>query len=330
MIAFAKIDMLNRRTFLSAAAAAAMIPSAWAQAAWPSQSVQVIVPYATGGLADTVARKLSDKLTTALGQRFTVLNQPGAGGTTGMAKLAKADPTGYTLALSAISPLTLSPHLSKQPYNADTGFEPITPVMYSPVYVIATGTFGGKSWDDLIAQAKSQPGTVRFATSGIGSVGHIMLEQIQAQTGAKFVHMPYKGAGQLISEASQDYFEIMVGNPFEGLNQMISQGKLRVLAVTGPQRITQFSNVPTLAEKGLADANLTSTFGLFAPAGVPAEVVNTLHTAVQKHLNDPEISQLLKAANNMPLKQTPQEFAATLRKESQSNASIIKQAGIKM
>ena len=307
-----------------------MIPSTWAQATWPSQPVQIIVPYSADGLADKVARKIAQKLSATFGQPFSIQNLPGAGGTTGMSKLAQAAPNGHTLALSAISPLTLSPHLSKLNYKADGSFEAITPVMYSPVYVMATGAFTGKSWDDVVALAKAQPGTVRFATSGIGSVGHIMMEQIQAQTGAKFVHMPYKGAGQLVTDAPQNYFEIMVSNPFDELNQLISQNKLRVLAVTGPQRIAHFSNAPTLAEKGLADANLTSTFGIFAPVGVSADIVSKLHSSVQKLLDEPEIVQLLKSANNMPLKQSAQDFAATLRKESQSNARIIQQAGLKM
>ena len=324
--------MLNRRLFVAASLAVstcvtAFAPAAWAQE-WPSQSVRVVVPYGAGGPADIVARQLMTKVGTALGQRFQVENRTGAGGTTGMGMVAKSPADGYTLAFSAISPVTLSPHLSKLPYNAERDLTPVVPVMYAPVYVMATGAFAGKTWDDVIAQAKERPGTVRFATSGVGSVGHIMLEHIQAKHGVQFAHLPYKGAGQLVNDATQNFFDIMVSNPFDALTPMFEQNKLRVLAVTGPQRISQFPNAPTLAEKGLPEANLTSTFGIFAPAGVSDDVVKKLNDTVQKQLADPAVAKLLSSTNNVALKQSAADFAAALRKESQNNASIVKRAGI--
>ena len=152
-------------------------------------------------------------------------NKGGAGGTVGMAEVAKAPADGYTLALSAISPLTLSPHLMKLPYDPFKDIVAVAPMMYSPVYVLGTTAFSGKSWDDLIAQAKAKPGSIRIATSGVGSVGHIMVEQIQAQTGVELVHVPYKGVSQVVTDAAGAHFEVMLGNPFPTINALIEQGK---------------------------------------------------------------------------------------------------------
>lgn len=198
---------IDRRSFLLHSCAIAL-PGALAHSAahaespWPeARPIRVVIPYAAGGVTDSVGRKLVEQMSKVLGQAIVVENKGGAGGTVGMLEVAKAKPDGYTLALSAISPLTLSPHLTKLSYDADKDIVAVAPMMYSPVYVLATSAFGGASWDDLIAQAKAKPETVRFATSGIGSVGHIMLEQIQARTGAKFIHVPYKGVGQTVTDA---------------------------------------------------------------------------------------------------------------------------------
>nr|WP_217451158.1 tripartite tricarboxylate transporter substrate-binding protein [Comamonas jiangduensis] len=168
--------MMHRRHFLCTSALALGLPQVWAQSAWPQKPVRVVIPYAAGGVTDSVGRKLVEKMGQALGQSFFVENKGGAGGTLGMADVAKAAPDGYTLALSAISPLTLSPHLMKLPYQPFNDVVAVAPMMYSPVYVLATSSFLGKRWNDLLQQAQAQPGSVRIATSGMGSVGHIMVE----------------------------------------------------------------------------------------------------------------------------------------------------------
>ena len=193
--------MMDRRDFVLASMAALGLSQTWAQAQWPQKPVRVVIPYTAGGVTDSVGRKLLEQMGQALGQNFMAENKGGAGGTVGMAEVAKAPADGYTLALSAISPLTLSPHLMKLPYDPFKDIVAVAPMMYSPVYVLGTTAFSGKSWDDLIAQAKAKPGSIRIATSGVGSVGHIMVEQIQAQTGVELVHVPYKGVSQVVTDA---------------------------------------------------------------------------------------------------------------------------------
>ncbi|MGE8398049.1 MAG: Bug family tripartite tricarboxylate transporter substrate binding protein, partial [Comamonas sp.] len=261
---------------------------------------------------------------------FVVENKGGAGGTVGMSDVAKSAPDGYTLALSAISPLTLSPHLMKLPYDPFKDVVAISPMMYSPVYLMATSAFQGKSWQDLLAQAKAKPGSIRIATSGVGSVGHIIVEQIQALTGVQFIHVPYKGVGQTVTDAVGGHFELMLGNPFPTVNSLIEQGKLRVLATTGPQRAPNQPQVATLAELGLAPANLSSIFGFMAPAGTPDSVLKKINALVQELVQMPDIQAILNATDNVALLQDSAAFTALLRKESESNAAIIAQAQIRL
>lgn len=322
--------MLHRRNFLITSALALGLPHAWAQTTWPHKPVRVVIPYAAGGVNDSVGRKLVEKMGRALGQSFFVENKGGAGGTLGMADVAKASPDGYTLALSAISPLTLSPHLMKLPYDPVKDIAAVAPMMYSPVYVLATSSFSGNSWEELLQQAQANPGGIRIATSGIGSVGHIMVEQLQAKTGFQFTHVPYKGVGQTVTDAVGGHFEIILGNPFATINSLVEQGKLRVLATTGPQRAPSHPQVLTLAERGVPEANLTSMFGFMAPAGTPPDVVLKINAVVQEQVQTPDIQALLKATDNIALLQDPAAFSDVLRRESASNAAIIHKAGIRL
>jgi len=324
---------MQRRHFLSLSALGAFgaAPSlGFAADAYPAKPIRVVIPYAAGGVTDSVGRKLCENLGKALGQALVVDNKAGAGGTLGMGDVARAPADGYTLALSAISPLTLSPHLMKLAYDPATSIAAVAPMMYSPVYVLATPAFSGKSWEDLIAQAKAQPETIRFATSGIGSVGHIMLEQIQARTGAKMIHVPYKGVGQTVNDAVGGHFEIMLGNPFGTINGLLQQGTLRLLATSGPQRAPNQPQAKTLAELGVPEANLTSLFGFMAPGKTPPAIVAQLAKAIQTQLDEPGIQELMRSTDNVPLKMGPAEFTELLRKESAANAKIIAQAGIKL
>ena len=324
---------MQRRHFLSLSALGAFGAApglALAADAYPTKPIRVVIPYAAGGVTDSVGRKLCENLGKALGQPVVVDNKAGAGGTLGMGDVARAAADGYTLALSAISPLTLSPHLMKLPYDPATSIAAVAPMMYSPVYVLATPAFSGKSWEDLIAQAKATPETIRFATSGIGSVGHIMLEQIQAKTGAKMIHVPYKGVGQTVNDAVGGHFEIMLGNPFGTINGLLQQGTLRLLATTGPQRAPNQPQAKTLAELGIPEANLTSLFGFMAPGKTPPAIVAQLAKAIQTQLDEPSIQELMRSTDNVPLKISPAEFTELLRKESAANAKIIAQAGIKL
>lgn len=299
-------------------------------AAWPTKPVRLIVPYPAGGVTDAVSRLLAERLALALGQPFVVDNRAGAGGVTGMDAVAKAT-DGHMLALAAISPLTLLPHLMHVPYDPLKDFAPVATVMYSPVYLLATPAFTGKTFDDMLAQAKANPGKLSMATSGVGTVGNIMLEQIKRKAGVDIIHVPYKGGGgQIIGDAAGGHFDLFTTNPSSNVDGLIAKGKLRVLAVTGPTRLPGLPDVHTLAESGHPLANLTSLFGLFAPAKTPPEVLQRLNAEVNKILAQKEVQEKLSKLDNVVATGTMAQFAATIKSESAANAKVVKDANIRM
>jgi tripartite-type tricarboxylate transporter receptor subunit TctC len=324
--------MTSRRSAMAlglGSLAAAVLPrSARAQAQWPTRPVKIIVPYPAGGVNDVVARMLAEHLRPLLGQAVVVDNRAGAGGTIGMDAVAKAS-DGHTLAFAAISPLTLNPHIMKLQYDPMKDFVPVASVMYSPVYVLATTRFKGRTFEDAIAAAKSAPGKVSIASSGYGTLGHIMIEQIRRKSGADFTHVPYKGGSQLITDAAGGQFDLLVANPFATINSLIEEGKLRVLAVTGPRRLPTMPQVPTLAELGYPEANLTSLFGFYAPAGTPPDVVRRLNADINKVLADKDVQEQLRKLDNVVSPGTPQQFAAVIERDYAANARIVKEANIK-
>ncbi|MBX3622691.1 MAG: tripartite tricarboxylate transporter substrate binding protein [Rhizobacter sp.] len=314
---------------LLACASLAALPGPAAAQAWPTRPVRIIVPYAPGGTSDAAARLLAERLGPALGQTVLVENRPGASGSTGIDAMVKAG-DGHTLAFAAISPLTLNPHLKRVPYDPLKDVVPVASVMYSPVYLVATPAFTGKTFADVLSQARAKPGQLNVATSGMGSVGHVMLEQISQKAGVKFNHIPYKGSGQVINDAAGGQFELFTTNPSPAVNGLIAQGKLRVLAVAAGHRLPAFAQAPTFTELGHPDANLSSVFGVFAPASLPPEVLQRINTEVNKVLADQEVQERLARLDNIVSPGSIEQFSAQVRREHDANARVVKEAGIKL
>jgi len=201
--------------------------------AWPARPLRIVVAYPPGGVSDAVARALADKLSVQLGTPVVVENRAGAGGSIGMDAVAKAAPDGYTLGFSSISPLALNPHLGRQAYDPARDIAPLASVMYSPVVLLATPAFAGKDFKDLLAAAKARPGGLRWSTSGLATVGHLMLEQVSHGANVEFTHVPYKGGGQQLTDALGGQVELVSANLSGTLMQHIQSGKLRPLAVGG-------------------------------------------------------------------------------------------------
>jgi tripartite-type tricarboxylate transporter receptor subunit TctC len=296
---------------------------------WPSKPIKFIVAYPTGGVSDTIARVLADRLSPALGVPVVVENKAGASGVIGMDAIAKAQPDGYTIGFSAISPLALSPHLGKVPYDAAKDIAPVASVMYSPVLILETPANDAKDFKELLSDARRKPGAIRWSTSGPASLGHIMLEQIKAAAKVDITHIPYKGGGQQITDAVGGQFEVLSVNSSPGVVQQVKAGRLRALAVGAPTRIDALPDVPTLAELGYPAANLTSLFGVFAPGGTPQAVVDRLNSEINKVLAMPDVRAKLAVADNVPTGGTAAAFADQIAHESASNARIIRAAGIK-
>lgn len=310
-----------------AAGAAFALPAA-AQV-FPTRAVRIVVPYPAGGVADAVARAIGEKLSAQIGVPVLVENKAGASGTIGMDAVAKAQPDGHTLAFSAISPLVLSPHLGKVPYDPEQDLTPVASVMYSPVLLLATPASGAKDFRDLMGGAKDRPGSVRWATSGPASLGHLMLEQLHAVSRVNIVHVPYKGGGQQLTDALSGQFEVLSTNAGPAISEHIKAGRLRPLAVGAPARLPTLPGVPTLAELGYPAANLSSQFGFFAPGALPPRLLDRLNAEVNTAMEAPDIRNRLLATGNVPTGGTAAAFAKQIAAESQANLRIIRAVGIK-
>jgi tripartite-type tricarboxylate transporter receptor subunit TctC len=297
---------------------------------WPSKPVRIVVAYPAGGVSDVVARALADKLTSALGQSVIVENKAGASGSIGVDAVAKASPDGYTFGFAAISPLSLNPHLGKSPFDPVKDVVPVVSVMYSPVLLLATSASDARDFKGLIDAARAKPGAIRWATSGNASLGHIMLEQIASAAKVQITHVPYKGGGQQMNDALSGQFEVLSSNAGPTLLQHVKAGKLRVLAVGAPARLDSLPAVPTLAEQGYGAANLSSTFGLFAPAGTPAAVVERINAEVNQALAQADLRGKLLATDNVPTGGSAAEFARVIATESDNNARIIRASRIRV
>lgn len=323
--------LIDRRRFhhLAAAAAfAAAFPGAALAQAWPAKPIRIIVTYPAGGVSDNVARALADKLAVQLGTPVVIENKAGASGSIGMDAVAKAPADGYTLGFAAISPLALNPHLGKSPFDPEKDIVPVVSVMYSPVVLLATPASKAADFAALVEGARAQPGQVRWATSGQASLGHIMLEQIASKSQVQITHIPYKGGGQQMTDALSGQFEVLSTNAGPALLQHIKAGKLRPLAVGAPARLDSLPQVPTLAELGQPAANLSSLFGLFAPAKTSPAVLDRINAEVNMALALPDVKARLEATDNVPTGGSAAEFGRQIARESENNARIIRAAGI--
>ena len=318
-----------RRGLLAVAVLAAAVPAlSVAAEAWPTKPIRMVVSYPAGGVSDNVARALGDKLSAQLGQTVVIENKAGAGGAIGLDQVAKSPADGYTLGFSSISPLALSPYLGKMAFDAHKDIVPVVSVMYSPILILGTKANKAASFAALLDQSRKDPGSVRWATAGLASLGHIVLEQVRHQAKVDITHVPYKGGGQQMNDGLGGQYEILSTNASPTVMPHIKSGSFTPLAVGAPKRLESLPKVPTLAELGYPAANSTSLFGIFAPAGTPKAVLERLNAEINKALAEPDIQQRLKASDNVPTGGTAAAFAKQIAAESQANAKIIHAAGI--
>jgi tripartite-type tricarboxylate transporter receptor subunit TctC len=297
---------------------------------WPTaKPIRLLVAYPPGGVSDSVGRALAEKLAVQLATPVLVENKAGASGSIGLDAVAKSTPDGYTLGFASTSPLTLNPHLTRSAFDPFKDITPLARVMVSPVLLLATPATKATGLPELLAAARARPGSVRWATSGMASLGHIMQAQLAAAAGIEFTHIPYKGGGQQITDGLGGQYEILSVNVDSALLQHIKAGKLRALAVGAPARLDALPQVPTLAELGFETANLMSVFGVYAPAGTPAAVLERLNAEINKALATPALRDRLLASDNVPSPTSQAEFARQIAADFNNNGRMIKAASIR-
>lgn len=323
----------SRRTFVAAAALAAAGVSAPALAAgdaWPAaKPITLIVPFSAGGNVDTTARLIGQKLGERLKQSIVIDNMPGAGGVLGVSKAVKAPADGYTLLMGFDGPISIAQLVnSAVKYDAEKDLAPVGLVTIAPVVAVARPGLPAHNLSELIALARSKPGSLTYATSGVGTMLHLSMEMLQERAKVKLVHVPYRGGAQITSD-------VMGGQVDVGMlvttsaTPMIQQKKLEGLGVTSAQRIDSIPNVPTFGETPeLKGFDLNTWTGLFAPAKTPQAVVTRLATELDAVLKMPDVKKRLEDGGATPGSGTPASFAQFLKKEKAGYAQIVKSAHI--
>jgi tripartite-type tricarboxylate transporter receptor subunit TctC len=296
---------------------------------YPSQPIKMIVPFTAGGTTDILARTIGQKLSESLHQPVIVENRPGAGGNIGADAVAKAKPDGYTILMGTIGTQAINTSLySKMPYDSARDFAPVTLVAIVPNVLMVHPSVPAKNVKELIALAKAKPGQLNFASSSTGGSPHLSGEMFKQMTGVDIVHVPYKGSAPAITDLLGGQVTLMFDNLPSGLPQ-VKAGKLRALGVTSARRSPAAPDIPTIAESGVPGYEVDSWFGILAPAGTPAEIVNKLNAEIVRILKLPDVNERLAEQGAQPVGDTPQHFAEHIRKETAKWAKVVKASGAK-
>ncbi len=307
---------------LFAASAAGAGVSAHAQS-YPRNPVHLIVPYTPGGATDLIGRQLGAEMSKRLGQAVVIENRPGAAGSIGMKALTAARPDGYTLGLGTSGTISVDTTQEKLPYDPATDMIAVAPVVAIYFVVFANPSFPPSNIRELIALAKRAPGKINFASSGTGGAPHLASELLMARAGIRLQHVPYKGAAPAIVDVVSGQVEMMTGDANTAL-PFIKNGRLKALAVTGPERMKLLPAVPTVAESGLSGFEAGNWFGVFVPAGTAAEIVDILFKAVQDSVQTPEFEQRIAPLGGRTLRLSRAEFGRFIDAEKKKRSDLIK------
>ncbi|TDP72696.1 tripartite tricarboxylate transporter substrate binding protein [Roseateles toxinivorans] len=328
----------RRHALVTSAAALAAAPSTlWAQSAWPSKFVRIVVPFAAGGTTDLLARALAPELQRVFGQSFVVENKPGAGGNLGAADVAKAAADGHTLLMGTVGTHAINQSLyPKLPFDPVKDFVPVTLVAAVPNVLVMNPAkaqqYGINSVADLIRYAKANPGKLNMASSGNGTSIHLAGELFKSMTGTFMLHFPYRGSGPALMDLMGGNTDLMFDNLPSALPQ-VKAGKLKGLALTSRKRSEAIPELPTIEEVGgpaLKGYEATSWFGLLAPAGTPMDIVNRLQQETAKALSAPALKERLLSQGAIPSGNTSAEFTAMIAAETKKWAQVVKASGAKV
>ena len=300
---------------------------ATAQAGYPNRSIRVIVPFGAGSTTDIIARAIADKMSISMGQTLVIDNRGGASGTIGQQAVATAAPDGYTIMVHSSSHTVSPSTFAKLPFDTLGDFAGITPISSTPNVLVIAPSKNIKSVRDLLAAAKANPGALNFASAGQGSATHLNAEKFKMAANIQATNIPFKGSAEAVTEVLSgrvDYYF----SPIAPVIGQIREGQLLALAVGSPKRASALPDVPTTSEAGVPGSEFNFWIGMMAPAKTPRDIVNRLHDEVVKALATPEVKERFLKLGADAWTMKPEQFDAYLKAEIESNAKLVKAAGL--
>jgi tripartite-type tricarboxylate transporter receptor subunit TctC len=320
---------LSRHT-CAAVVAALAATGAFAQAYPSKQTVRLVVPFAPGGTTDLLARVVSTKMATHLGQTVVVDNRAGAGGAIGAAEVAKAAPDGYTLLMSSASTMATNPAINaKTPYDPTTDFVHVINVAATPNIVAVHPSFAGKDFKSFIDVLRKEPGKHSFATAGQGTIGHLLGELLKSEGKVDIGHVAYRGSGPALNDAVGGQVPIVVDNLPTTL-PFVNDKRLLPIAVAAPKRLAALPNVPTFGEVGLNAVNRMSFLGISVPKGTPNDIVEKLNAAVKAALSDASVKERIEATGALVVGSSSAEYQKQVSDELAVYKQVVKSQGLKL
>jgi tripartite-type tricarboxylate transporter receptor subunit TctC len=296
---------------------------------WPNKPVRMIVPYAAGGLPDTMTRLVGVRLAEGLGQQVIVENRGGAGGISGTEAVAKSAPDGYTLLVADVGQVAINPHIyAKLPYDPVKDLTAVSLLGTTTLFLVAHPSVPANTFQELVALVKAQPGKLNYGSSGTGSIHHLATEALKSALGLDIVHVPYKGTGQSVPALLGGQISLLY-SALPSIESNVKAGKVKLLVASTLKRSPEAPDVPTVAEMGVPGYDFAPSIGVLAPAGTPAAVVQKISVEIAKALKHPEVAQRYKQLGIEPVGSTPEAYAAINRASYEKYGQVVKVTGTK-
>ena len=297
---------------------------------YPSRPIHLIVPYAAGGAADSIARVLAKRVGNALGETIVVENRGGGASIVGTEFVNKSEPDGYTLLLGQSGPISINPAVYKSlPYDPVKDFTPVSLTTTYPYVMVVNSALGVKTVQEFVALAKSKPGQLNYGTTGVGASNHLVTELFDSRAGIKMTHIPYRGTALAVADLLAGQVQVVFSDPISAL-QLVNSGALVALAVTGKDRSPAMPNVPTISESGFPGFDAVGWHGILAPARTPPAIIDRLNAEIQEALKDPETKALLEGQAMQIVGSSPQAFASFIKQDIAVWKEVALQARIEV
>jgi tripartite-type tricarboxylate transporter receptor subunit TctC len=320
----------KRRDLLAILAASAVVgltvPGVAAAQTFPSKPIRIIVPFSAGDLADTIARMLGPKMSDQLGQPVLVENRPGASGLIGLQTAMQAEPDGHTLVLGQMGGMAVAPNINRQPFSVREEFIPVAPAYANYMLLVAHPSVQGSTLPELIAYSKANPGKLTLATNGQGGFPHLAMELLREQTGLDYVHVPYKGASQIPLDIIGGRVDLTILG-YSSLIQHVQGGKLKAIAVTGPERPVNSPNIPTMGET-VPGYSALGWFGFFARKGTPPAAITAINDAVNAALKAPDVAERARTFDIDPMPGAPGDLEKLWRQDFDRWGRLIRELNL--